>query len=267
MRGLLAAGNPYGVLALTAVAAAVCLPATQIKNLYGISVGYGLSVATIGLYLCLSFETITPVLLATIFYGCRLALHLFVRDVSGYRTLSTDDEPPRLKRIPFALSLSLFYAFMCTPLLYGCRAPVAAASTTTLRGKVNVGGAVLAWFGALLEAIADLHKFVTKVRNNEKANNRTEYGGPSGGVYRFTRHPNYTGEIAFWCGVYLSGAPSFGPSVIAWLCGTLGLFGIYSIMSGASKKLEEKQAENYGGQPAYDDWKKKSPFPLIPFVT
>ena len=96
LQSLVEAG-PYGVAALTSVAASICIPATQVKNLYGISVGYGLSVAAIGLYLTRVFGP-SSILTASIFYGVRLAVHLFVRDVTGYKSLTTDKDPFRLKR-------------------------------------------------------------------------------------------------------------------------------------------------------------------------
>jgi steroid 5-alpha reductase family enzyme len=257
--------GPYGVVTLTAIAACICVPATQYKNQYGISVGYGLSVAAIALSLRKVFSfmprAVGDVLTgAAIFYGLRLAIYLFVRDVSGEITTSTMSEPARLKRIPFAISLALFYAFMTTPLLYALRAPV----SNTIIWKLRTAwiGTGLAWAGAILEAVADAHKFQVKRKSNDK----TTFQGPSSGSYALTRHPNYTGEVTFWCGVWLAGLPSFGQSVVAWLCSTVGLYGIVSIMRKASERLENRQAEKYGGQPKYEAWKKDVPAPLIPFI-
>lgn len=257
--------GPYGVVAMTAIASAVCIPATQYKNLYGISVGYGLSVAAIALALRKIF-VITPLAVgdvltgAALFYGLRLALYLFIRDVSGGKPLSTNGEMARLKRIPVAISLALFYALMTTPLLYALRSPAAAAVTWKIR--TAWAGTAFAWAGATLEAIADAQKFIVKLNSKGK----TAFRGPSTGVYALTRHPNYTGEVVFWFGVWLAGLPSFEKSVIAWLCSSAGLYGIISIMRGATKSLEKRHTEKYGGQPKYETWKKDVPAPLFPFV-
>ena len=61
------------------------------------------------------------------------------------------------------------------------------------------------------------------------------------------RHPNYLGEILFWTGSFLMGAPALvrGP---LWVCGAravsglLGLSGIVFIMLSATKRLEARQA-------------------------
>ena len=126
----------------------------------------------------------------------------------------------------------------------------------------------VAWFGAILEAVADAHKLLVNLKNKPKAKDEDKkiFQGPSTGVYRFTRHPNYTGEILVWLGFLLAGAPTFGRSVIAWLCSSAGLYGITFIMRASTSKLEEKQAANYGGQTEYENWKKKVPAPLFPFV-
>lgn len=69
-----------------------------------------------------------------------------------------------------------------------------------------------------------------------------------------------------WFGLFAAGAASFGKSVTPWIAGTLGLWGILSIMLGASKKLDEKQGKNYGGQAAYDRWRESVKWSVIPFL-
>lgn len=81
-----------------------------------------------------------------------------------------------------------------------------------------------------------------------------------------SRHPNYLGEILFWAGMFLGGIPAFGKNVVAWLAGSIGLWGIVSIMIGATKRLDEKQADRYESELAYTTWRKKVKAPLFPFV-
>jgi steroid 5-alpha reductase family enzyme len=133
----------------------------------------------------------------------------------------------------------------------------------TWKSYVAWSGCTLAWVGAIVESIADTHKFIVKGRTHSSA---VAFRGPTHGLYSLTRHPNYTGEVVFWVGIYLSGLPAFGTSIIAWLCSTAGLYGIVTIMRGATKSLEKKQGEKYSGQPKYDTWKKDVPVALLPFL-
>jgi steroid 5-alpha reductase family enzyme len=269
--------GPWGVAALTAISALVCIPATQYNALYGISVGYGLSVACMASTLLIGchvppFSMAFFATSAAILYGLRLALYLWVRDITKAKPLAAPNKPPsRLQRVPFAVSLALFYACLATPLLYIVRHPVVriSATTTSSMTAANVPwlvactGTIVAFMEALLEAVADTHKYVVKAH---QAPGSIAFRGPCNGVYRWTRHPNYTGELLFWSGLWLAGVPSFGSSMVAWIASTAGLYGIVSIMRGATKKLEQRQAEKYRGQPKYEAWKKKVPAPLIPFL-
>ena len=61
----------------------------------------------------------------------------------------------------------------------------------------------------------------------------------------------------FWFGLLVGGAPSFGSGAAALgpaIMGCLGFYAIYGIMAGATKRLDGKQREAYGGQPTFDAW-------------
>lgn len=260
--------GPYGILSLWAVASSVVIPATIYRQGWAFSVGYGFSVMTMGLIILRSFANLsgTALLLAraVTFYGFRLGGFLLFRNTtvkSKGEQMKTFDKTPRLKRIPFAASVALFYAFMTTPALYSAR-----SAGTVLQGPLETlskVGAGIAWVGALVEAISDAQKYVAK----SKAQDKDTFVGPTEGLYRISRHPNYLGELIFWFGLFLGGAPSFGKSfIIPWVCSLFGLYGIYSIMTMATARLDKKQAETYGGQEKYDSWKKSVAAPLFPFV-
>ena len=61
----------------------------------------------------------------------------------------------------------------------------------------------------------------------------------------------------FWFGLLIGGAPSFGSGAAALgpaIMGGVGVYAIYGIMAGATKRLDGKQREAYGGQPTFDAW-------------
>ena len=66
--------------------------------------------------------------------------------------------------------------------------------------------------------------------------------------------PTDFGELVFWYGLLLGGLPSFGTSVVAYVCSALGISGITFIMLGAAKRLEGKQSEKWGETDEYDEY-------------
>jgi steroid 5-alpha reductase family enzyme len=254
--------GPLGVLALTAVTWSVVLPLTLYKKVWGIGVAYGFSVCAAGLTLLQLFasSSLDPLsassLLAKacVVYGARLGGYVLLRDLVRKKPSAVKNGSV-FSRVTFSLSLSLFYALLTTPALYAMRHPS--------ESMVAMGGAVLAIVGVALEAIADAQKFVVKSKNNHVEG---DFVGPTGGAFAITRHPNYLGEILFWVGLFVGGAPSFGKHAVAWISSGLGLMGIVSIMLKATSGLEKRQSEKYTGQEKYDKWKAQVKYPLFPFV-
>ena len=283
------------VAGLTAISAAAVVPLTLIRQAYSFSVGYGAAVAAMcsalvgifGLPSPLSgraaWYTVAgksgsvvmapaPQLLAYagLIYGVRLASFLFLREVavpSKREQIKKLDKTSRPARVPFAAAVGMFYAFMVSPVLYAIRSGAALSCpfdvcTAATLGQVQWAGVILAFVGLAVEATADTHKFLVK-RNYDYT---SSFVGPTGGLYRMSRHPNYLGEILFWTGMFLGGIPAFGKNVVAWLAGSIGLWGIVSIMTGATKRLDKKQADRYESELAYTTWRKKVKAPLFPFV-
>jgi steroid 5-alpha reductase family enzyme len=167
------------------------------------------------------------------FYGIRLSLYLFLRE----KTRKTP--PPQAmmkqasipKRITLALSVSLFYAFLATPALYALRnletlsAAAVASSTKSINLLVTQVGLGLAVFGAVLEAVADWQKYLVKQASTDE----NAFEGPTQWAYRICRHPNYLGEVVYWAGIFIVGAPSFGTNVIPWVSSLLGFYGKHRI--------------------------------------
>lgn len=250
--------------ALAGVGGLVIVPLTLYRQAYAFSVGYGLSVAAMGAALLAAFKPASSSLVALhtgclAVYGVRLGLHLLVREQTvpeKAAQLKAMDRTPRLKRVPFAASVSLLYAMMASPALFALQNPAAVAGSA-----VAAAGVALQWGGCALEAVADTQKLLAK----RGAAPGAAWRGPSGGAYAFSRHPNYLGEVLFWTGTFVGGAPAFGARPAPWIAGGLGLASILSIMLGATKRLEAKQKEKYGGDKAYEAWVARTAPLLGPF--
>lgn len=152
------------------------------------------------------------------------------------------------------------YALMCSPALWALRgASVTDASTVAL-----VGVAVQ-WFGLVLEAVAD----TTKARHKMAS---ADAGYCSSGVYSVVRHPNYTGEILAWVGVFLAGLPamvSLGGGAVGVVArvlpAALGLAGIVGLMLRVTPKLDAKQADKYGDDLQYASYVQRTKM-LLPGI-
>jgi len=130
------------------------------------------------------------------------------------------------------------------------------------------GGTALAWSDSLglsvfllgfgMETIADLQKFKFKMA----AGNEGRF--ISSGLWRFSRHPNYFGEMLLWWGVYVICVPSLhGAQHLACLS-PLFVTSLLAFVSGIPI-LERQADKKWGTQQAYRDYKAKVPV-LIPFL-
>lgn len=77
-------------------------------------------------------------------------------------------------------------------------------------GSVDWGGLALFIFGFFLEAVGDLQK--DAFRSNKA--NRKEF--MCRGLWAWSRHPNFCGEILMWWGIFIMGAPVYQASASSW---------------------------------------------------
>lgn len=154
------------------------------KTGYAVSYGYGGAVAACAL---LSLPALTGIAhwhaLALVFYGVRINAHLLYREVAlspEIHQMKPKDASvaERLKRAPVIIGCSLLYFLLAAPL----RVTAAATSTKSLQAAV-----ACAFFGFGVAALGDLQKLVTKsIKGKDHL--------VTGGLYKFLRHPNYTGR-------------------------------------------------------------------------
>ena len=116
-------------------------------------------------------------------------------------------------------------------------------------------GALIMLCGILLEALADRQKSAAKkIDPNRPAMD---------GLYKFSRCPNYFGEITFWTGVFISGWGVLKGG--QWIVAILGYLMILGIMISGAQRLEKRQNKNYGHMPEYRAYVEKTPI-LVPFI-
>lgn len=134
-------------------------------------------------------------------------------------------------------------------------------------GVLDGVGWALWIIGFMLELISDTQKNAFR----SKAENRNKF--ITTGLWAYSRHPNYAGEILLWIGVCLSGSAAFVKlDFLAWLCVFVTCFLLLRV-SGIPL-LEAAGQKKWGDVPEYQHyvkntsvlflWKPAPPFEDIP---
>ena len=134
-----------------------------------------------------------------------------------------------------------------------------AAITSTIRKDVDAFAVVgfLVWlFGFGIEVIADKQKSDF----NSTPGNKDKF--IRSGLWSWSRHPNYFGEIVLWIGVMIIAMPILQGWQWATLISPIFIIILLTRISGVPM-LEKRADEKWGGQPEYEAYKAKTSV-LIP---
>ncbi len=118
----------------------------------------------------------------------------------------------------------------------------------------------LIWvIGLSVETISDLQKY----RFTQNPKNKGKF--ISSGLWKYSRHPNYFGEILCWIGVYIFAFASLAPlQKLTALASPLYIIVLLIFVTGLP--LLEKSADSkWGSQKTYQEYKRKTSV-LIPWV-
>jgi steroid 5-alpha reductase family enzyme len=134
-----------------------------------------------------------------------------------------------------------------------------AAITSTRQVELDafaLAGAIVWALGFGIEAIADWQKsqFRAKPENAGKFINS--------GLWAWSRHPNYFGEIILWIGVAIIALPILRGWQWVTLISPLFVTLLLTRVSGIPM-LEERADKKWGGDPEYEEYKARTPV-LIP---
>jgi steroid 5-alpha reductase family enzyme len=240
------------------------------KFVYFLSIGYGFAVAGGGiavLTMALSSPTATPIWISIIqailffVYGARLAGFLLVREFNNVTFKKTDvaketldksekKNPPIFVLVFIWIFVAALYVTQVSPMLY--RYTNGAKDVV-----VPIIGFAISIFGLVLESVADKQKSEQKKENPNFVATKK--------LYSIVRCPNYLGEIIFWTGVFISGVTAY-QTAGQWIIAIVAYVCIVYIMFNGAQRLEKRQMERYGSDPAYNEYADKTPIilPLVP---
>lgn len=218
--------------------------------------GIGFIVLTFGLFFyqgsISSFKTLVLLSMVTL-WGLRLALHISLRhkgkpEDGRYTEMKKNWRRKELISYLYVFLLQGFFLILvATPIIlyFSDKSPVL--------HWYNVIGLLIWLIGFLFEAVSDyqLAQFIKNPNNKGKI---MKYG-----LWRYSRHPNYFGEVSLWWGLYLF--TFFTPF---WYLGIIGPITITILILGISgiPKLESR----YIGNKEYEEYKKTTSafFPMLP---
>lgn len=137
----------------------------------------------------------------------------------------------------------------------------AALAAITSSRRVDLGSfaviGFLVWlFGFAIEVVADRQKSIFKA-NPENADKFI-----NSGLWSWSRHPNYFGEIVLWIGVTIIALPILTGWQWVSLISPVFITVLLTRISGIPM-LEQRADQKWGGQPEYEAYKKRTSV-LIP---
>ncbi len=125
-----------------------------------------------------------------------------------------------------------------------------ASQTKTELGLIGWAGIAIWLTGFTIEVIADW----------QKRQHRAEHPGEfiSSGLWAWSRHPNYFGEIVLWIGVAIIALPALSGWQYATLISPVFVYLLLTRASGVPL-LEAKSDKRWGDDPAYQHYKENTP--------
>lgn len=190
--------------------------------------------------------------LLVLLWALRLGGYLFRRILRmkvDHRFDGMRDKPLRFAR--FWLLQAVSVAVIMLPVSY-----LLDRSAAPGFGAWAVAGGAVWLAGLVIESVADAQKSAFRARDE----NRGRF--IAHGLWRYSRHPNYFGEILVWWGLFLYAVPVLEGAAFAVVAGPIFITLLLLFVSGIPP-LERSADEKYGADPAYRDYKRRTSI-LVP---
>ena len=191
-------------------------------------------------------------------WSLRLGSHLFVRIINDK---GIDKRFNRVRSSPF-----LFFVYWTVQAvwIWITLAPTMIVNSKRMQGQEqdlstsDYAGWALWLAGFLLEVIADSQK------SNFRSNPDNHGKWIDTGLWGYSRHPNYLGEMILWIGLFISASSILEGK--EWLSMISPVFVIFLLTRVSGIPLLERQGhKRWGHMPEYQEYKKRVPC-LIPYI-
>lgn len=190
----------------------------------------------------------TALALMVVTWGLRLAGYLFFRILRIGRDARFDgvrEDFWKFARFWFFQGWAVWIIMLPTTLWF-------ALGGVSQRWSGWMAAGALIWLaGLVIETAADAQKFSARNHRTERPR-WTERG-----LWRYSRHPNYFGELLCWWGLFLFVAPGLGWWAIAGAAGPITITGLLLFVTGIPP-LEASAERKWGGDPAYAAYRDRT---------
>lgn len=217
---------------------------------------YGLTFIVLALFLAVANQSYssTQIIAAAmvVIWAIRLVSYLLIRILKIGKDSRFDDKRDNL---PVFLQFWIFQGVtvfvIMLPLIY-----LLARPEVNDINPLMVAGVLIWLTGLLIETISDKQKFEFK---NDPGNKSLWI---QSGLWKYSRHPNYFGEMLVWWGIFIYVTPSLYGWAWATVAGPLFITFILSFVSGIPI-LEKRYDQKYAGNKKYREYVNRTSI-LIP---
>ncbi len=211
---------------------------------------YGLTFVFVAIYLLIKCGN-AVLLIMPILWGIRLATYLFIRILKIKKDQRFDGVREKFWSFAkFWLLQAISIFIISLPFIF--------ASLNDLPKNINFLALTLFFVGLLIETIADWQKYQFKNKQNEK-NSFIKHG-----LWKYSRHPNYFGEMLMWWSIYLFIVGDLNDWQHILIIGPIYISLLLLFVTGVPT-LEKKYEKRYGSE--WTNYKKQTSLiiPLPPF--
>ena len=180
-------------------------------------------------------------------WAVRLGSFLFLRISRDGK----DDRFDEIKTSPLRFFVAWTLQGLWVVLTAACALAIITGTERAPLGLIGIGGAVIWIFGFAVEIVADAQKS----RFKKDPDNRGKF--ISSGLWSWSRHPNYFGEMVLWTGIAVIALPVLHGWQWVTLISPVFVYLLINHISGVNK-LELKAEQKWGTQPDYQAYKQKT---------
>lgn len=177
-------------------------------------------------------------------WALRLGSFLFRRVLEDNGDSRFTEIKPNAVRFLVAWTLQGLWVFLTAFAVFVINASTADSSL----GVVDCVGIAVWALNFAVEVVADRQKSWWR-KQPENKGKFIEYG-----LWYYSRHPNYAGEVLLWLGIFIIGAASLQGTQWVTVISPIFVFSLIYFVSGVPM-LEKKADQRWGGQRDYDNYK------------